>query len=236
MRSCAIILCLSFLACTQVRAQGTYFHDYEQWLGLKLSGQYGKNWSLSTEYVLRNYGLLENFKGSYYYAQARYAINKHWYPDAQIRVVNTFFDDAFRGEVGMMYRLRKKKNTYFLRLAYFNEREHLLPDDRLQHAPDHYVRYRVRYRRDLPKKLIGSLSLEGWTKYNAQGSTFKRWAFTAELDRELFSRHHLILEYLYQVEYDTDFPTALNALTLEYEYVLTKKKYKRRGHDNRDDR
>lgn len=231
-----VVVCAVLLA-AGARGQGTYFHDYEQWLSLKLSGQYGKNWSVSGQYVVRNYGFLEAFKGSYYYAQARYAIDKHWYPDAQIRVVNTHFDDAFRVEVGMMYRLRKKKNSYFVRIAYFNEREHLLPDDRLQHAPDHYARCRLRYRRDLPKKLIGSAVLEGWSKFSKQGPILKRWALTADLQREIFDRHFLSVEYLYQVEYDTDFPVALHALTLGYEFVLTKKKYKRRGgKDNRDDR
>lgn len=240
MRAMIKVLCVLLFTVVMsgsARSQGTYFHDFEQWLGVKLSGQYGKNWSLSTEYVLRNYGFLQAFKGSYYYAQARYAINKHWYPDAQIRIVNTHFDDAYRVEFGMMYRLRKKKNAYFLRLAYFNEREHLLPDDRLQHSPDHYMRYRFRYRRDLPKRLIGSVSLEGWTKFNPDETVLKRWAFSAELDREVIDRHHILLDYLYQVEYDTDFPVALHAITVGYEFVITKKKYKRRGgKDNRDDR
>ncbi len=229
----AIIL---FFAMAEGKAQ-PYHHDYEQWLSLKVSASPGKKWAVSGQYVFRNYGLLENFKGSYYYAQGRYTLSKHWYPDAVIRVQNSYFADAFRLEIGMQYRWRRKKDAVFLRVAYYNEREHLLPDSRLYNPPDNYMRDRIRYRRVLPKKFMGYASIESWIKFDPGYTYLKRWAFVGGIDREFFDRHHLILEYLYQVEYDKKEPVILNSLTLGYEYVFTKYRYHRKGHgDERDER
>ena len=155
-----------------------------------------------------------------------------------IRVLNSHTDDAFRLEMGMQYRYKMgKKTTFFLRGAYYNEREHLLPNDRLQNLPDHYIRTRFRYRRDLPKKVMGYASIESWLKIDPDATYLRRWAFTGGLDREFFDHHHLIIEYLYQVEYDKKFPIALHSVSIIYEYTFYKLRYHRKGKgDNRDDR
>ena len=230
---CVVIL---LIAAENSQAQG-YFHDYEQWFSLKVSDQPGKKWSVSGQYTLRNYGFVEAFKGSYYYLQGLYALNKHWYPDVLLRAHNTYFVDAFRLEVGMQYRLKSHKNTTYLRVAYYNEREHLLPDDRLLNPPDNYVRERLRYRRDLPKGTIGYASIESWIKFDPGFVYLKRWAFVVGIDREVFDHHHVSIEYLYQVEYDKKFPVALQSVALGYEYSFYKLRYHRKGKgDNRDDR
>jgi len=200
--------------------------EYQQWFSLDVGYDPTKRLSLDAQYVCRNYGFVQRFKGSYYYLQARYRINKHWYPDAQVRVVNTFTDDLFRLECGMQYRYRwHKKNQLSYRLGYFNERKHLLPDDQLQSDPNNYIRNKVRYRRDLPKHLLAYASVEAYTKFDARGWRLKRMAYIAGVIRKLGNGREVFLEYLFQPEYNEVAPVQLSSLTLGLTWDLTKPRY-----------
>lgn len=229
---------ISSASAQQATDAATQRHEYQQWFSLGLGYDPTRRLSLDAQYVLRNYGMVERFKGSYYYLQARYRINKHFYPDAQVRVVNTFTDDLFRIEVGMQYRYRKRKNLFSYRLGYFNERKHLLPDDQLQEDANNYIRNKVRYRRDLPKHLLAYASVETYTKFDAEGWRLKRMAYIVGVIRRLNGPREVFLEYLYQPEYNEVAPVHLSSLTLGFTWDLTKLRYhsKGKGSRERDDR
>lgn len=222
-------------ACAQGDA-ATSHQEYQQWIGLELGYAPTRHLDLQAQYVWRNYGFFERFKGSYYYLQARYAISKHLYPDVQVRYVNTFGQDLFRLEAGLQYRYRAHKDLFAYRLGWFNERKQLAPDDRLESAPDNYLRNRFRYRRDLPKHWVGYASVEAYTRIEARGLELKRMAWIAGLARRLGGGREVLAEYLYQPEYHERGYKHMSSLTLGFAWDITKPHYHHGKASDRSDR
>lgn len=207
--------------------QGIYYHDFELWHEVDARYDPNKHLTLQASYVCRNYGFDQGFKGSYYYAQARQKLDKHFYVDAQVRIADSHTRSLFRGEVGIMYRMKLGKDQLTARVAYFNERDHLMPEAHLQQPADNYLRARIRYRLDLPNKFQGYASAEIWDRFGRKGIVLKRWALIGGLDRAVFPRVHMFLEYMMQQEFDTVGPVLLQAVNIGAGYNFTKRRYTR---------
>ena len=235
---------------TQAYAQEAIYHDdFQQWLGLKLMYNATKRLSLSSQYVCRTNEFLNSFIGSYYYFQARYRINKHWYPDLQTRIVDNHTGNLYRYELGLSYRYKIHKNILSYRLGYFNERKLFMFSNQLKsipalgidYTPTQYMRNRISIKRDLPKKFSCYASAEVYSQFNHQIFTIKRLAFIAGLDYEFHKNNMVNIEYLYQPDYGLMNRVHLQAVTIGYEFDIphhlhSKKKKHHKSDDDNDNR
>ena len=243
-----LLLCISVFT-KNICAQDQIYHDdFQQWLGLKLMYNASKRLTLSSQYVCRTNEFLNSFIGSYYYAQARYRLNKHWYPDLQIRVVDNHDGNLYGYEMGLSYRYKLHKNVLFYRLGYFNERKLLMfsrelrsiPALGIDYIPTQYIRNRISIKRDLPKKFTGYASAEIYSQCIHSQLLIKRLAFIAGLDYEVYKNNIFNIEYIYQPDYSITNRVHLQAITLGYENDLPhhfhskKKKHKKPESETKD--
>lgn len=244
MKKVGLIISCFLLTVLNSHAQEIPYHDdFQQWVGLKLMYSPTKKFTLSGQYVCRTNQFLNSFVGSYYYGQARYAINKHWFPDIQIRVVDSYQGNLYRYELGLSYRCKWHKNILSYRLGYFNERKifsftknlYDIPAESLHYLPNQYMRNRLGVKRDLSKKFTGYASGEVYTQVEHQQLTIKRLAFIGGLDYEYRKNNILNIEYVYQPDYGNGNRVHLQALFVGYEYDIEHHK-KGKKHHHKDEK
>jgi len=232
-RPLALLSALLLPALLVAQDAAVRINDHQTWGGLGLSYSPFKRTTLSAKYVCRTYGLLEQFKGSYYYLQARRRIDKHWSVDAQVRVMDSHRMDYYRLEGGIRYRARHHGHTWYTRTAFFNERPQLSFGEAMYRPATTYWRQRVYYAHDVVKKVQLEVSAETWVRLNGPAVELDRAAFIGALLFDLPDGWELSTGYLVQPEYAAAQPKSLYAaivtLNLDLDRALDKGKKKKKN-------
>jgi hypothetical protein len=203
--------------------------EFQQWVNLSL--RYSPRRSplvVNAEYVVRNYGFFDEFKGSYYYLQTRYRFSKHLHADLHLRYVNTRFEDRYRYEFGLRYRHKLWGGLVQFRTAFFNERRQFGLADDIRRLPDHYLRNRLMYRYGVTKTVRVYASAELFHRLNRQPEPeLRRVAYIGGVGHELSKRSTVFVEYIHQPEFGRG-ANRLHTVNIGLDHDISPKKKKKK--------
>jgi hypothetical protein len=161
MRGLKILFCLTLLGNVDLQAQATRTDpiDVQGWFGAGIDFDLPKKWQAGIEYQSRVENNIKTLKGSYYSFSLEKEIIKHLSLIGQYRLSKVQGEQFSRYGFGLMLDKKLGEIKTDLRLLYQNKQLDLV-DPINQEPADHYLRARLRAKKELSKKLDLIASLE----------------------------------------------------------------------------
>ena len=161
MKGLKILLCISILGTAELQAQATRTDpiDVQGWFGAGIDFDLPKKWQAGVEYQSRVENNIKTLKGSYYSFSLEKEIIKHLSLIGQYRLSKVQGEQFSRYGFGLMLDNKIGEIKIDLRLLYQNKQLDLV-DPINQEPADHYLRARLRAKKELSKKLDLIASLE----------------------------------------------------------------------------
>jgi hypothetical protein len=225
MKGLKILFCITMLGNVEIQAQPTRTDpiDVQGWFGAGFDFDLPKKWQAGIEYQSRVENNIKTLKGSYYSFSLEKEIVKHISLVGQYRLSKVQGEQFSRFGFGLMLNKKLGDIKTDLRLLYQNKQLDLV-DPINQEPADHYLRARLRARKELSKKMDLIASFEPIYRvqqgvridnYRIQGGVRIHFNKAASLDLFYLNRPDYFKSYKRQYHV---FGTAFN-----YEFKVKKR-------------
>lgn len=209
-------------------AQKTYEQESQLWTGIALNKDLKKNWQLGVQYQVRLDENISRFKGSYFFVNPSYRINKYLSTELEYRYVTSYEQDLHRLGIGLTGRYKKKKWVFTNRLIFQKEYEYFNDSYQDGHKPTSYLRNRFRVNYTISKRLAINISSEPFFKLSYKGNKMDRIRNMISVEYDFSKRHKIQLGYIFQPEINQSSPKMTHIPVVMYQYDIPKFKKKKK--------